>query len=116
MRPKTAESMMAPPSLKDGREPEQNVEDEEREDDRVLVRGVEDLRQRVDDDVDVGRAPNPYSTGNLGSRFALTVTALSDLDDLAVRAACLVAQHLERQLLVDRVPLHEDPLRSLGDR
>ena len=38
---------------------------------------------------------------------------LRELDQLAIRSACFVAEHVERGLLVDAVPLHEDPLRPL---
>ena len=41
---------------------------------------------------------------------------LGDLGDLATRSPGLLAKHRERLLLVDRVSLHQDPLRSLGDR
>src|SRR5215207_3347160 len=41
---------------------------------------------------------------------------LGDVDDLAVQAPGLVTQHLERALLVGRVPLHQDALGPLGDR
>src|SRR5918994_5888084 len=66
-----------------------------------------------------------YGAGNgwpalVGLRARQEVDAhrdrLGDVDDLAAGAPGLVTQHLERALLVDRVPLHQDALGPLGDR
>ena len=39
-----------------------------------------------------------------------------DIDELAIRPACLVAQKSERALLVDRMAFHQNPLGAFGDR
>jgi hypothetical protein len=38
-----------------------------------------------------------------------------EVDELPVCATCVVPQHVEGGVLVDAVPLHQDPLRALGD-
>src|SRR4029450_7332840 len=54
--------------------------------------------------------------GRLGKEMDAQCDRLRNLDELAVGAACLVAEHVERPLVVDRVPLHQDALGPLRDR
>jgi len=62
-----------------------------------------------DVDLDIGpRTSNPTQQTTWEAGLTLIVTAWAISMSFVVRAVCLVAQHLERQLLVDRVPLHQD--------
>ena len=70
-----------------------------------------------DVDLDIGpRTSNPTQQTTWEAGLTLIVTAWAISMSFVVRAVCLVAQHLERQLLVDRVPLPQDAFGPLRDR